>query len=117
MSVVASGNAGDGAVYNHKCDKGEAMIIHRLKTLPEYWNAVNDGLADFTVRKNDRGYAVGDVVKLLKYDSKYGYLNFKNTAVYEDEAALIVKRIKYILPGGQWGIKAGYVVLGLEEVE
>lgn len=114
--MVASVHGGIGAVYNYKSDWGEAMI-HRLKTLLGYWNAVNDGLMDFVVRKNDRGYAVGDVVELLKYDSKYGYLNFKDVAVYEDEAAMIVKLIKYILPGGQWGIKAGYVVLGLEEVE
>lgn len=78
------------------------MKIHELKLQQPYFDAVHNGLKDFEVRFNDRFYKVGDRVKLIEYPSispKY-----------------VIKEIKYILEGGQYGLEKGYVVLGLKDV-
>jgi hypothetical protein len=43
-------------------------MIHELKTLPEYFNAVEDESKTFEVRKNDRPFHVGDYLALNEYD-------------------------------------------------
>lgn len=60
----------------------------------------------FEVRKNDRDYKLGDHLLLQEFDP------------YEDvyTGKRLVRKITYILPGGAWGIEAGYVVLGLKTI-
>lgn len=38
------------------------MTTHRLKVLIKYADAIMDGTKTFEVRKNDRGYEVGDKI-------------------------------------------------------
>ncbi len=46
--------------------------VHHLKILPEYFEAVVSGDKCFEIRKNDRGYKVGDILRLNEYeDGKY----------------------------------------------
>jgi len=45
--------------------------IHNIKTLPEYYNAVESGVKTFEIRKNDRNYQVGDFLNLHKWDGEY----------------------------------------------
>lgn len=42
-------------------------MLHHLKTLPEYFQAVIDGRKPFEVRKDDRGFKPGDKVILEEY--------------------------------------------------
>jgi ASC-1-like (ASCH) protein len=52
-------------IANFDLKEGEKMPKkHELKTLPEYFNAVNRGLKTFEIRKNDRGFEVGDTLIL-----------------------------------------------------
>jgi predicted RNA-binding protein with PUA-like domain len=44
-----------------------------LKILPEYFDAVWDGIKTFEIRKNDRNFQVGDEVILQEYDPEKGY--------------------------------------------
>ena len=51
------------------------MKIHQLKIWPVYLDAILDGKKMFEVRLNDRGFEVGDVLILKKWDpmtQKYG---------------------------------------------
>jgi uncharacterized protein DUF3850 len=79
------------------------MTTHQLKTLPEYWEALAAGIKTFDVRPDDRGFAVGDTLVLYRFDP----------AAASQECPELTFRVGYILGGGQFGVKAGYVILGL----
>lgn len=76
-------------------------MIHEIKTLPRYFEAVISGSKPFEVRKDDRGFCVGDLVRLREWDDRY-------------TGREITKRITYALRDFP-GIAPGYVVLGLGE--
>lgn len=48
-------------------------MIHELKILPEYFNAVIIGDKTFEIRLNDRNYQIGDDVILKEYSPEVGY--------------------------------------------
>lgn len=48
------------------------MTTHRLKVLIKYADAIMDGTKTFEVRKNDRGYKVGDKI-VFSVVSNEGY--------------------------------------------
>ena len=87
---------------------------HKLKTLPPYWDAVNAGLKNFEVRRDDRGFQKGDVVILEKHD---GYRFEMDGAGFSAKPKSIRKVISYVLTGGQFGIDPGYVILGLQPAD
>ena len=51
------------------------MRIHVLKIWPSFFQEMIDGKKPFEVRKNDRDFRVGDVLKLLAYDPDLGYVD------------------------------------------
>ncbi len=81
---------------------------HDLKTWLPYFDAVADGRKLFEVRKNDRDYKVGDVLRLLPYDTE------KQKVVRRNGYHHIDCEVLYVLSGGQFGVESGYVVMGLE---
>jgi hypothetical protein len=46
--------------------------IHNLKTWPEYYKAVASGAKPFEIRRNDRGFEVGHVLRLNEFDPATG---------------------------------------------
>jgi hypothetical protein len=79
------------------------MSTHELKTWPKFFDAVRSGEKPFEVRKNDRGYAVGDTLWLREY-------------VPEEErytGRSMARTVSYVLHGGEFGIHSEYCVLGL----
>ena len=46
------------------------MVIHRLKILPEYFEAQKNRVKTFEIRKNDRNFKVGDKLMLYEINSK-----------------------------------------------
>jgi hypothetical protein len=43
-------------------------VKHRLKTWPEFFSAVREGVKTFEVRKDDRGFNVGDTLELAEWE-------------------------------------------------
>lgn len=87
--------------------KTEAMpdtpaTIHELKILPEYFAPVKSGTKPFEVRWNDRGFRVGDILRLREYKS----------GAYTGRQ--IDKKITYLLDDPQY-CKEGFVILGWAE--
>lgn len=77
-------------------------MIHELKLQQPFFDDVFYNKKEFEVRKNDRNFKVGDRLKLVEFPS--------------DKPRFVLKDVKYILEGGQYGIENGYVVLGLKEI-
>ena len=84
----------------------EETLIHRLKTIPPFFEHVYSGQKTFELRKNDRAFNVGDWLELREYDPE--------TEKYTCRS--IYKKIGYILKGGQFGIQEGYVILGFLDI-
>lgn len=84
-------------------------MCHFLKLDIYFCDAVLVGFKNFEIRKNDRGFQTGDLIKFIPWDSK----NNKEFSEYH-EISNHTYRIKYILNG--WGLKNGYVALAIEEV-
>lgn len=82
---------------------------HFLKTWPQYWEAVQRGDKNFEVRKDDRAYQAGDTLVLERYDPAH-------PEIY-GTFGRISKRVTFVLPGGQFGVEPGYVVMGLADAE
>lgn len=74
--------------------------IHILKTWCEYYKHILDGSKLFEIRKNDRGFKVGDVLVLQEYD--------KDKKQFTGE--MVSKIITYITDYEQ---KEGYVVMSI----
>lgn len=88
------------------------MQEHKLKTLSQYWDAIERGDKTFEVRKNDRAFQTGDILVLEKFDGRRYVMDGYD---FSAKPCAIRKRVTYLLQGGQFGIAPGYCVLGLGE--
>ena len=75
---------------------------HKVKILPKYLQAVLKGEKTFEIRKNDRGYKVGDIIELREWDLE------RNRCT----GLCVRKKITYVLEDFE-GIKEGFCILGL----
>ena len=99
-------------LYEKMKARGLPMVrTHHLKSWPEFFVPIHDGRKSFELRKNDRGYKADDVLVLREWEPKTG----------EYSGREVRRRVVYVLEGiGTGGIeplhglKAGYVILGLE---
>lgn len=84
---------------------------HTLTLSLNYCDAMLNGRKSFDVRKNDRGFQTGDMVRYtaVRFDATNAADKYPshpiNDRVYE---------ITYVYSG--WGIEQGYVAMGLKEV-
>lgn len=81
------------------------MEIHTLKTWPEPFKAVIANQKTVEVRKADRDFKVGDVLELREFAP--------DTQTFTGSRCL--RRITHVLPGGQFGIEDGYVVMSITD--
>ena len=95
---------------------------HILKIQHRYWTEIDKGNKTFEVRKNDRSFKVGDLIKfsvLGYYGVPYpaycdtGECAMGNHKGFEDKNSY---RITYILDDRSY-CKRGYVILGIKKVE
>lgn len=80
-------------------------VDHILKTDPEYFQNIVDGIKKFEIRKNDRNFQVGDYILLFEYD--------RQNDVFSNRYLLI--QISYLLTNvPEFGLYDGYCVFGFE---
>lgn len=75
---------------------------HELKIYPKYFQEIVDGNKNFEIRKNDRGFRVGDTVTLKEWDN------------IQYSGREIRAKIKYILDDKFIGLTDGYVAFAIE---
>lgn len=86
------------------------MMTHELKTWPGPFQAVVDGRKRFEIRRDDRGFTVGDTLKLEEYDpgTGRGYaLNYR----------WIKCEVTHIVEGERWGLLPHFVVMSIDVKE
>lgn len=95
------------------------MTTHELKCWPDYFGMVLNGVKLFEVRRNDRRFQEGDILRLREWDPGLRVTVIDNANEHGVETEPIGytgracdRTIIYILTGGQFGIEPGYVVLG-----
>ena len=82
------------------------MANHHIKILDTFADAVYNGEKTFEIRENDRGYQRGDFVTftVVRKDGTENNSHGLRGKVFV---------ITYVLSG--WGLKEGYVALGIRE--
>ena len=74
---------------------------HEIKILPQYYEAVSKGIKQFELRKDDRDYQVGDLVRLREWDGK------------EYTGNKMIVGIKYVLRDcPEYGLMDDYCIFG-----
>jgi ParB family transcriptional regulator, chromosome partitioning protein len=83
------------------------MTVHEIKTRADVFDASAKGLKTFEFRYDDRGYEVGDQLRLLEFTDgrEFGALTGRVLTVV----------VTYLLRGGEFGIPTGYVVMSIKE--
>ncbi len=76
-------------------------MTHELKCWPEFFAPVLEGVKRFEIRKNDRGFCVGDTLLLCEWDKVSGYTGRQ-----------IEMEVTYILCGEPF-VPAGYVCMSV----
>jgi ASC-1-like (ASCH) protein len=84
-------------------------MIHDLKLEHEHFKAVKSGIKKFEIRRNDRGYSVGD--KLVLHEIVYVGEEMNEL---EYTRRNITVEVKYMLSGPTYGLKEGWVIMSME---
>lgn len=89
------------------------MKLHELKIKHEYLIEVDRGRKTFELRKNDRDYQVGDLIRFIDIESNSDGCDY---ASYIDEYTLY--KITYILKDvPQYGLDKDYCILEIKKLE
>jgi len=92
--------------------------VHELNIAPRWFDAVARGTKPFEVRRDDRGYAVGDVLLLREFA---GYSGEWVSGLYCMEPQYTGRScrrtVTYVLRHEDFpaGVPEGYCVLGIQE--
>lgn len=111
-----TGTTNDTSVLPDRDDcRPRIAKVHTLKTVGTVWDAIKSGEKRFEVRKNDRFFQRGDIVRLRKLaDDGHHYATGNDGRFSTLDQDF---RIGWILQGGQFGIEPGYIVFQLEPIE
>ena len=90
------------------------MKLHELKIKHEYLVDIARGVKTFELRKNDRDYQVGDLIRFI--DIKQSDSDKCDCDIYIDKDTLY--KIIYILKDvPQYGLDKDYCILAIKKVE
>ncbi len=101
-------------MFNLRLDADDTMKHtmreHELKTWPPYFEAVLEGRKTFEIRRDDRGFGVGDTLLLKEWDPRGSLTDFGGRYTLRE----IRCRVTHIVPGGQFGIEPGTCVMAIK---
>jgi hypothetical protein len=83
------------------------LRVHKLKIKEKYAIQIELGNKNWELRKNDRGYRVGDVLQFRVFDD-----NLKETP-----KELKDMQVTYVHKGGEYGLDKDYCILSLKEIQ
>ncbi len=90
---------------------------HDLKTWMPYFEEVKSGRKQFELRKNDRGYKIGDTLLLREYNL-LGVNNVTQEIEGEYTGRRIDVKVTYILNyepmKNNFGLEKGYCIMGIQ---
>lgn len=87
-------------------------MTHELKTDPAVFDAVADGTKTFEIRLDDRGFAVGDTLRLRR--TRYtGREMRRNCRPLEYTGEEELRTVTHILRGPVYGLGMGWVIMSL----
>lgn len=88
--------------------------VHDLKTWPGPFIALWRGEKFHELRRNDRGYVVGDVLVLREWDPALS----TNGRVADDKytARAICAQVTHITPGGSFGLPSELCIMSIREI-
>jgi ASC-1-like (ASCH) protein len=89
-------------------------MMHELKTDPEPFDAVSRGEKTFEIRKDDRGFKVGDTLLLRRTKFTGEQMHFGDPLEYTGEQETF--RVTHILRGPVYGLADGWVIMSLGEL-
>ncbi|PWK03954.1 ASCH/PUA domain-containing protein [Tumebacillus permanentifrigoris] len=81
-------------------------MIHELKLVQPYFDAVASGQKTVEMRWDDRGYQVDDTLVLREYDP----------ATDSYSGRTLERQVTHILRGEEWGVMNGYCALSIKPV-
>lgn len=87
------------------------MKIHELKTDPEVFQAVLDGAKTYEIRKNDRGFAVGDALLLRETTHTGEAIAAGAPLAYTGRQ--FAATVSHVLHGPIYGLVDGWSILSL----
>ncbi len=80
------------------------MTLHELKCWPEPFAALHDRVKTYEIRRDDRGFAVGDQLRLREWNPDGGaYTGLE-----------VFASVRYLSRGPDWGLPVGLVVMAVE---
>ena len=89
------------------------MKTHELKTDPDTFYALISGRKTYEIRRDDRGFRVGDTLVLRRTVHSGDEMAQGEPLRYTGEEA--VRRVTHILEGPAYGIAEGWVILSVND--
>ena len=87
-------------------------MSHELKTWPEFFQAVIDNKKKFEVRKNDRNFKAGDVLRLREWNPQWD--NDPVTEQYTGRYCYVM--VCYVLSDNVPGLEPGYCIMSITQI-
>ena len=84
-----------------------APVEHELKTWQSYFHSIADGTKTFEIRRDDRGFRIGDTLRLR--ETEYG----SGAYTGREERRLITHILRY---ESDLGLLDGFAILSLSRV-
>lgn len=91
------------------------MAKHELKTDPNVFEAVLNGFKPYEIRKDDRGFSVGDIL-CLRQTVYSGFQMANDGKPLEFTGLACYAVITHILRGPIYGLKEGWVIMSISDV-